>query len=124
MHQKNAKKSTPVRILSHTPPDIYGPTIYYRAGTTGWKATFAGRPTVLWDPQAATGDGGPGVRDGKFGFTVTGAAGMAVAVEACSDLGNPVWLLLGIHTLANGSSPFTDSDGANHPARYYRFHLP
>ena len=54
----------------------------------------------------------------------TGQNGMAVAVEAWSDLGNPVWLLLGIHTLANGSSPFTDSDGANHPARYYRFHLP
>lgn len=25
-------------------------TIYYLAGTTGWSATFAGRPTKLWEP--------------------------------------------------------------------------
>ncbi len=26
-------------------------TVYYRAGTTGWESTFAGRPTVLWVEQ-------------------------------------------------------------------------
>lgn len=26
-------------------------TIYYRAGTTGWGSTFAGRPTALWIEQ-------------------------------------------------------------------------
>ncbi len=25
-------------------------TVYYRAGTTGWDTTFAGRPTALWVP--------------------------------------------------------------------------
>jgi hypothetical protein len=25
-------------------------TVYYRSGTTGWDATFAGRPTALWVP--------------------------------------------------------------------------
>lgn len=27
-------------------------TIYYKAGTRGWKDTFGGRPTALWDPQS------------------------------------------------------------------------
>jgi hypothetical protein len=27
--------------------------VYYRAGTTGWESTFAGRPTALWAGQAA-----------------------------------------------------------------------
>ncbi|MDF7797918.1 leucine-rich repeat domain-containing protein [Pontiellaceae bacterium B1224] len=33
---------------------FYGSTnvvIHYRPGTTGWKDTFEGRPTVLWNPQ-------------------------------------------------------------------------
>ena len=25
-------------------------TVYYRAGTTGWSASFGGRPTALWSP--------------------------------------------------------------------------
>jgi len=25
--------------------------VYYRAGTTGWKTTFAGRPTAIWVDQ-------------------------------------------------------------------------
>lgn len=98
--------------------------VYHRAGTTGWQATFAGRPTVFWDPQVATGNGAPGIRDGKFGFTITGAPGMAVAVEACTDLTTPVWVPLGIQVLKVGKSPFVDADGANHPSRYYRFQLP
>lgn len=27
-------------------------TIYYQTGTRGWKDTFGGRPTALWDPQS------------------------------------------------------------------------
>lgn len=27
-------------------------TIYYRAGTSGWEATFGGRPTALWQPTS------------------------------------------------------------------------
>lgn len=27
-------------------------TVYYLPGTTGWSATFAGRPALLWNPKA------------------------------------------------------------------------
>lgn len=99
-------------------------SVYYRTGTTGWKAEFAGRPAVLWDPQVATGDGAPGIRDGKFGFTITGTSGLSVAVEACTDLADPVWAPLGIQVLTDGNSPFVDADGANQPSRYYRLQFP
>lgn len=29
----------------------FNTTVYYFPGTTGWNATFAGRPMVLWNPQ-------------------------------------------------------------------------
>lgn len=102
----------------------HGPTVYYRPGTTGWQSTFAGRPARLWDPRVTSGDGAPGFRDGKFGFTLTGAPGLSVAVEACTDLTNPVWVRLGTHVLTDGTAPFLDADSANHPGRYYRFQFP
>jgi len=101
-----------------------GPTVYYRPGTTGWGTTFAGRPAKRWDPQLVRGEGAPGFRDGKFGFTLTGASGMSVAVEACTDLTNPVWVRLGTLVLTDGTAPFVDTDSANHPGRYYRFQFP
>jgi len=98
--------------------------VYHRAGTTGWQSTFGGQSTVLWDPRVASGEGAPGFRDGKFGFTLTGAPGLPVAVEACTDLTNPVWVRLGTHVLTDGTAPFVDTDSATHPGRFYRFQFP
>ena len=47
-------------------------TVYFLPGTTGWGSTFAGRPTVLWNPQVQTADASFGVRTNRFGFTITG----------------------------------------------------
>ena len=35
-------------IFRETNPQL---TVYYRAGTTGWGKSFAGRPTALWNPS-------------------------------------------------------------------------
>ncbi len=98
--------------------------VHYLPGTTGWEETFAGRPTVLWNPQAQTSDATFGVRAGQFGFTITWASGLVVVVEACADLEHPVWTALETLTLTGGSSYFSDPDWAKSPSRIYRLRSP
>jgi hypothetical protein len=61
-------------------------TVYYLPGTTGWGATFAGRPTALWKPLVETSAATFGVRTNRFGFTITWANNRVVVVEAATDL--------------------------------------
>jgi hypothetical protein len=45
-----------------------------------------------------------------------------VAIEACSDLGNPSWTTITNLTCgANGTVHFSDPDAADQPVRIYRF---
>lgn len=103
--------------------DDYGPTVYYRAGTTGWEARFGGRPTMLWDPRVTLG-AGFGIVEGKMGFPLTGAAGLVLVVEATSDLTDPVWNVVGTVTLTDGQAVFRDPEAAVAPVRLYRFRSP
>jgi hypothetical protein len=97
-------------------------TLYYLPDATGWTPLFAGRPTVLWNPRILTDDGTFGVHAGQFGFTIMGAANVPVAIEACSDLGNPSWTTITNLTCgANGTVQFTDPATADQPVRIYRF---
>jgi hypothetical protein len=94
-------------------------TVHYLPGTTGWEATFAGRPTVLWNPiPHVTGPADP------FGFTITGSDNLVIVVEAATSLSNPDWTPVSTNTLTDGSSPFSDPQWMNHPARYYRLRSP
>jgi sugar lactone lactonase YvrE len=43
----NAPEPEPVGLFVND-PDL---TVYYRAGTTGWRATYADKPTALWTPS-------------------------------------------------------------------------
>ena len=97
--------------------------VYYLAGTTGWTSTFGGLQTVLWNPQAQTGDGSFGVRSNQFGFNVTGATNIPIVVEACTNFGGN-WTALQSLSLTNGTFYFTDSQWANFPSRFYRFRSP
>jgi hypothetical protein len=103
-------------------------TIYYLPGTIGWSNVFDGAPitlpTVLWLPQAQTGDGNFGVKNNQFGFNIAWASGQTVVVEACSNLSNPVWLPVSTNTLVGGTSYFSDPQPATLPGRFYRLRSP
>lgn len=101
-----------------------GATIYYLPGTTGWGATFAGRPTALWKPRILTSDGSFGVRTNQFGFNISWSSGMNVAIDACTDLANPVWTSLQTNTLASDTVYFGDLQWTNDPTRFYRLRWP
>jgi len=98
--------------------------VYYLPGTTGWGATFAGRPAVLWNPLVQTGDASFGVRTNRFGFTITGASNLVIVVEASTSLANPAWIPVGTNILTGGSSYFSDAQWTNQPARFYRLRQP
>ena len=102
--------------------------VYYLPGTTGWGPTFAGRPTVLWNPQAQT-DGSFGVQNNKFGFNITGSSNLVIVVEACTNFTNPTWKPVATNTLntfvgTNGTSYFSDPQWTNNPAAFYRLRSP
>jgi hypothetical protein len=91
-------------------------TIYYLPETTGWNSIVAGRPAVLWNPQATT----YSVAGGQFSFIISGPINVSIVVEACTNLVQPIWLPVSTNTLTGGSSSFSDSQSSNYSARFYR----
>jgi hypothetical protein len=83
-------------------------TVYYRQGTKGWN------------PEVQASGASFGVRTNRFGFTITGTSGLAIVVEACTNLANPIWSPVGTNTFSSGSSYFSDLQWTNYPARFYR----
>jgi len=98
--------------------------VYYLPGTTGWVATYGGRPTALWLPQVESSGASFGVQSNRFGFNINWANGQIVVVEACTNLSNPAWSPVGTNTLTAGWSYFSDSQWTNYPARVYRIRSP
>ena len=98
--------------------------VYYLPETTGWEATFADRPTMLWNPTVQTGDGSFGVGPNGFGFNIAGTADIPILVEASADLPGANWVPLQTGTLTNGLLYFSDPDWANHLNRFYRIRSP
>jgi hypothetical protein len=99
-------------------------TVYYLPETTGWGATYATLPTALWNPKAQTNDGGFGVRMNRFGFNITGTAGIPLVIEASTNLAARSWVPLQSCTLTNGLIYFSDAEWTNYPSRVYRFRSP
>ncbi len=108
-------------------PDVFAYTpdviVYYLPGTTNWVSSFAGRPTMLWNPHMQN-DATFGVQANQFGFTIAGTSNLTVVAESCTNLLNPVWFPVGTNTLAGGSSYFGDPLWTNYPVRFYRIHSP
>jgi hypothetical protein len=98
--------------------------VYYLPETVGWDSTFAGLPTVLWNPTVPTDDPNFGVQSDEFGFTITGTDGLIIVVEATADLADPDWSPVSTNTLIGGSSYFSDPDWADHSTRVYRLRAP
>ena len=99
-------------------------TMYHLPGTFGWGSTFDNSPTAIWQPWMQTGDAALGALTNEFRFNIIWASGMAVVVEACTNLGNPIWVPIGTNTLASDSSYFSDPQWTNCPARFYRLRSP
>lgn len=107
---------TPAPLFSDAP----NVTVYHLPDTTGWEATFGGRPTALWLPTLLGGDASFGVRTNAFGFNIQWARGQMVVVEACTDLLHPDWQPVQTNTLTTGSTYFNDPQWTNYPGRFYR----
>jgi hypothetical protein len=118
---------------SLSPYDVFqsdnNTTIYRMPGTTGWSRSYGGRPVMLWNPRAQTGDASFGVQTNQFGFNIIGSSNMVIVVESCTDLANPVWTPVGTNKLntfigTNGTSYFSDAQWTNYLGRFYRFRSP
>ena len=102
-------------------------TVYYLPGTTGWDTTFGDRPTALWylpNPLILNNSPSFGVRTNRFGFIISWATNVPVAVEACTNLANHTWAPVGTNTLTGGWSYFSDPKWTNYPCRFYRVRSP
>lgn len=98
-------------------------TIYYLPDTTAWTATFAGRPTLLWNPIVRM-DTSFGVNSNRFGFNITGTPNIPLVIEASTILDDPSWFSLKSCTLTNGLLYFSDPNWTNYVSRYYRLRSP
>lgn len=106
--------------------------VFYRQETTGWGATFAGFPTVLWTARIITDDGNFGVDSDGFGFTVrhemyfSSVYNYSSVVKACTNLSAAEWIPVGTN-IASGIKwefDFNDSQWTNHPVRFYGVDMP
>lgn len=102
------------------------PTAYYLPGTTGWGSfsTNTGLSTVMWNPSIQTGNKDFGIQNNQFEFSVVGSGSLPIAVQACTNLANPIWIALTNATLTNGSYFFSDLQWTNHTARFYSIAFP
>jgi len=99
-------------------------TVYYLPNMTGWCNSFGGRPAVLWNPLAQSGDGKFGVQSNQFGFNITGTTNIPMVVVATTNLANAVWTPLQSCLVTNGSIYFSDPQYSNFPSRIYRIRSP
>jgi hypothetical protein len=102
-------------------------TVFYLPGTTGWGTTFGGRPLMPWvfsNPLILSSSSSFGLEAGHFGFMISWASNMSVAVETSTSLVNPIWLPICTNILTKGFCHFVDPEWTNHPSRFYRLRSP
>ena len=85
---------------------------------SGWGDTFAGRPVTVWNAAVAPSSL---ARDAEgFGFTISGAANIPVAVESVGDLHTGVWRRVWSgRTAVGGAAIFHDGESSA-KQRFYR----
>jgi hypothetical protein len=104
--------------------DASNPVIYYLPGTTGWSSPFASRQALLWNPLIQSTGTNFGIQNDQFGFNITGTFYIPIVVEACTNLGNPVWTPLKTLTITNGLVYFSEPMQTNNSGRFYRISSP
>ena len=78
---------------------------------------------AVWQPELQVVKGG-GLVTNAFGFTVAWASGMAVVIEATTNLTSPDWSPLQTNVLVSDSWYFSDPAWINDPRRFYRARWP
>jgi hypothetical protein len=97
-------------------------TVYYFAGTTGWGATYASLPTVLFNPPPQI--TGCGFTSNGFSFAVAGTNNPDFVVEASTNLATGTWQPVQTNTETGAPFNFSDFQWSNCPSRFYRLRLP
>ncbi len=106
--------------------DNPGLNVYRLPGTSNWDflTAFSGLTALMWNPLIETGNANFGVQNNQFGFDITGTPAIPIAVEAATNLANPVWTPLTNVTLTNALFQFSEPAQPNTPNRYYRIASP
>jgi hypothetical protein len=99
-------------------PDV---VFYYRAGSSGWGDSYAGRPTALWVPPPRL--HGPLEPDGAgFHFLLQAELGQAVRLQWSRDLAT--WADWREATGTGTAQQVVDENSVLEPIRFYRAILP
>ena len=109
------------------PPNLFevsSPNVYYLPGTTGWGPTYAGRPVLLWNPTTLSQDPEFGLKNGFFGFNITGTPDIMVVVESTTNLAHGSWVPVRTNALTGGTSYFADPASLTNTRAFYRFRTP
>ncbi|MDD5705173.1 MAG: leucine-rich repeat domain-containing protein [Kiritimatiellae bacterium] len=92
-------------------------TLYYLpAFASSWPATYADRPTKLWNPSFTE----PAFTAGAISCSVTGSPPIPIALEATTNLTTGPWVRLCTTNLTDNSITLPDPDFSSHPTRFYR----
>ncbi|HEX7653612.1 MAG TPA: leucine-rich repeat domain-containing protein [Verrucomicrobiae bacterium] len=103
----------------------YNVTVLYPPWINGWGSTYNSRPTAIWVPYAPQ----PylkstGLLGGHDTFQIYWATNLAVVVETCTNLSNPVWRPLQTNALVNSQLSYLNPGLATNRATFYRVHSP
>jgi hypothetical protein len=81
-------------------------------------------PAVLWNPGIHATGTNFGIQGAQYGFDITGATNLPIAVEACDVLAQSNWVVLRRLSLTNGLVHFSEPFQSNAHARFYRVGFP
>jgi BspA type Leucine rich repeat region (6 copies) len=112
-------------------PDVFfpsnNPTAFYLPNTTGWDAygsSYGGISLVCWNPMLQPSRSSPILDANGFHFDISGSTNIPIVIQACTNLKQGGWFPLQALALTNGLYSFTDPNGANYPACFYRVTSP
>ncbi len=114
----------PAQVGANLSGSVTNLIIYYQDGTTGWKSTFAGLRTQVWNPIIPLPESNLGPGPGGFAFQITGATNIPVAVEVSTNLTSTAWTSLKTVTLTSGSVTISDPAWTKYRSRFYRLRFP
>jgi uncharacterized repeat protein (TIGR03803 family) len=108
-------------VVQGTDGNFYGATSEEGPGSDGTIFRISvgpGSPTV----SIITDDAAFGIKNGHFGFDLTGPTGSNVVIQASADL--QYWFTLQTNSFSTGPLYFSDPQPSTNRQRFYRAFLP